>query len=103
MNDDNLIIRLTDDRGRPLLFGDDIAEPECGSVALVNGQYGQAWQRRFDDGRWHCTGGSKSRGKDWGNMLRYRNLVLVYDAAPRPKPHIVVHGAITGRIADRML
>ncbi len=96
------IIPLTNDRGQPLLYGDDIAEPECGSVVLINGQFGQAWQRRFDDGRWHCTGGSKSKGKEWGNMLRYRNLVLVYDAEPRPKPEPRVNtpfqGTLTGRL-----
>lgn len=79
------LIPLTDDRGRPLLSGDDLFEPEPGSVVLVNGQFGQAWQRRFDDRLWHSTGGG--RGRTWERMLQHRNLVLVYDAIERaPAP-----------------
>lgn len=75
------VIPLTDDRGRTLVGTDDLFEPERGSVVLINGLFGQAWQRRFDTGRWHSTGGGS--GKSWEHMLRYRNLVLVYDAEER--------------------
>jgi hypothetical protein len=75
------LIPLTDDRGKPLLPADELHEPEPGSVVLVNGAFGQAWQRRFDDRLWHSTGGGN--GKTWERMLTYRNLVLVYDAAER--------------------
>ena len=76
------LIPITDDRARCLLPADDLFEPEPGSVLLVNGRFGQAWQRRFDDGLWHSTGGG--RGRTWAHMLTYRNLVLIYDAEPRP-------------------
>lgn len=87
------IIPLTDDRARPLLHPDDMIEPLPASVLCVNGQFGQAWQRRFDDGLWHCSGGG--RGRTWEHMLTFRNLVLVYDApersttAPRRQPEQV--------------
>lgn len=79
MND--RIIPITDDRGKLLVSAYGLHEPEPGSVMLVNGEFGQAWQRRFDDGLWHSTGGGK--GKTMMEMLTYRNLVLVYDAALR--------------------
>lgn len=75
------LIPLTDDRGKRLLPAGELFEPEPASVLLVNGRFGQAWQRRFDDGLWHCTGGGN--GKTWEHMLTFRNLVLVYDAEAR--------------------
>jgi len=75
------IIPLTDDRARPLT-ADSQWEPEPGSVVLINGQYGSAWQRQFDDGLWRCARGGRPR--EWSYLLEKRNLVLVYDAAPRP-------------------
>lgn len=98
MNDE--IVRLTDDRGRPYDV-DDLIEPLPGSVVLVNGEFGQAWQRRFDDGLWHCTGGG--RGRDWERMLKYRNLVLVYDALPRPVPTAAEVYVAKNEISDRFV
>ena len=73
------ITPITDDRGRPLVRRTE--EPEPGSVVLVNGEFGCAWQRQFDDGLWRSVRGGKPR--DWANMLTRRNLVLVYDAEVR--------------------
>lgn len=75
------IIPITDDRGRPLIREADSIEPEPGSVVLVNGEFGCAWQRQFDDGLWRSVRGGRPR--DWANMLTRRNLVLVYDAEER--------------------
>jgi len=75
------LIPMTDDRARCILPTAELFEPHPGSIVLINGPFGQAWQRRFDDRLWHSTGGGN--GKTWEHMLRYRNLVLVYDAPER--------------------
>lgn len=75
------LIPITDDRARLLVGGAKAIEPEPGSVVLVNGEFGCAWQRQFDDGLWRSVRGGKPR--DWANMLTRRNLVLVYDAEVR--------------------
>lgn len=72
------LIALTDDRGRPLLADEDNYEPEPGSVVLVHGRYGIAWQRHSRDGLWHCTLGRKPKPWDW--IRKRRNVFLVYDA-----------------------
>lgn len=59
----------------------DHQEPTMGSVVLVGGEYGTAFQRHFSDGKWHRTGGG--RPKSWAFMLNQRNLVLVYEPAER--------------------
>lgn len=64
------------------VIGDE-TEPLHGSVALSGGPHGTAWQRHFSTGKWHRTGGG--RGRDWSEMLTHRNLVVVYDAAPRAR------------------
>lgn len=74
---------LTDQRGIPLVSREDLlAEPERGSVAMSGGKWGIAWQRHFRDGRWHSTAG---QSLTWLQLARHRNLVLVYDASPRPE------------------
>lgn len=78
----NEIMQMTDDRGRCVMSSDE-PEPNPGSVVLVNGEFGMAWQRRFDDGLWHPTGNA-GRGREWTWMLTHRNLTLVYDCAARP-------------------
>ena len=55
-------IPITDDRGRSLMGANEV-EPEPGSVAMVNGEFGSAWQRQFDDGLWRCVRGGRPR--DW--------------------------------------
>jgi hypothetical protein len=76
----SIIITITDDAGKPV--SRDIPEPEPGSVVLINGEFGTAFQRYFGgDGLWHRVGGG--RGKTWQQMLTQRNLVLVYRAAVR--------------------
>lgn len=77
----NRPVQITDDRGNFPNHAYD-REPEPGSVVLTMGEFGTAWQRHFSDGLWHRTGGGKP--KDWAEMLRQRNLVLVYDAPVRP-------------------
>lgn len=74
------ILPITDDRGR-IVYQTNAIEPEPGSVVLINGQFGCAWQRQFDDGQWRSVRGGKPRDWDW--MLTRRNLVLVYDAVDR--------------------
>lgn len=61
----------------------DKTEPLHGSVVLSGGPHGTAWQRHFSDGLWHRTGGG--RGRTWREVMSHRNLVLVYDAAPRAR------------------
>jgi hypothetical protein len=77
----NRPIALTNTRGDLLLAGKAYSEPLPGSVVLTSGEHGSAWQRFFSDGLWHRVGGG--RAKTWDAMLRYRNLVLVYDAPER--------------------
>ena len=75
------LIPLTDHAGTILLPADELAQPLCGSIVLTEGNHGTAWQRFFSDGRWHPTRGGGS--KTWHEILLKRNVVLVYDAAPR--------------------
>lgn len=77
-------IPVTDARGQVLVKSDE-TEPEPGSIVLVNGQWGCAWQRQFDDGLWRSCRGRGGRGRDWAYMLARRNLVLIYDAPVRPE------------------
>lgn len=78
-------VPLTDDRARLLVGGARNIEPEPGSVVIVNGQWGCAWQRQFDDGLWRSCRGRGGRGRDWAYMLTRRNVVLIYDAPVRPE------------------
>lgn len=57
-------------------------EPHPGSVVMTDGEWGTAWQRHFATGLWHPTRGTG--GKPWSDLLKRRNLVLVYAASPRP-------------------
>jgi hypothetical protein len=75
------LIPLTDTRGRPLLSG-GLSQPNPGSIVLTDGEWGTAWQRHFSTGRWHPTRGGGS--VDWDTLSTRRNLVLVYNAPPRP-------------------
>lgn len=74
------MIRLTDARGNPTGEYHDV-EPEPGSVVLLHGEHGTAWQRQFSDGLWHRVGGGRPR--QWESLLANRNVVLVYGAAVR--------------------
>lgn len=76
------LIQINDTTGQILLAEGEDHEPEPGSVVLVNGEYGTAWQRYFDDGLWHSVRGG--RGRTWEEMLaRQRNMFLAYDAPIR--------------------
>jgi len=81
-------VHITNTHGRVIYYRTGrCPEPEPASVVLVNGIYGDAWQRYFSDGLWH-------RGKyryTWEQMLRERNMVLVYDAPVRSE-HVVCPG-----------
>ena len=77
----NRLIQVTDSMGRCLLDKNDNQEPEPGSVVLVGGRHGTAWQRYFNDNRWHSTRGG--RPVNWHTIMCKRNVVLVYDALPR--------------------
>lgn len=75
------VIHLTDRQARPTNRGLTLSEPAPGSVLLVGGETGVAWQRWFSTGLWHKTGGSKGRPWDW--MLSQETLVLAYSAPER--------------------
>ena len=79
-------VPITDDCGRFVWHEhtDDITEPEPGSVILMGGAWGTAWQRWYIDGLWHSTR-DKGGPKTWEWLLRTRNIVLAYDAEPRPE------------------
>ena len=74
-------ICLTDSKGRPTNRGLTTPEPQPGSVVLVEGPTGTAWQRWHRTGLWHKTGGSKPQ--PWDYLLQQANLVLAYSAPPR--------------------
>lgn len=76
------LVPLTDARGRVLVTGDELHEPNPGSIVLTSGQYGTAWQRHFTDGKWYAAS-SMSKGVPWREIIQRRNLVLVYDAPER--------------------
>lgn len=76
------VLPLTDDRARSLVPANE-TEPQPGSVVLINGPFGMAWQRHFDDGLWHSTRPKDGRPREWAYLMSKRNLVLVYDAAVR--------------------
>lgn len=70
-------LTLTDTLGNPL---EDIEPPAPGSILLVGGIHGVAWQRHFNGGRWHSTtGGTRS----FTSLMTQRNVVLVYNAPVR--------------------
>lgn len=73
---------ITDDRGRFACPEDFTHEPPVSSIVMTGGNYGNAWQRHGNDGLWHSTTGGKRR---WSQLLRMRNLVLVYEATPERK------------------
>jgi len=75
------LIPITDDRGRPMVPEDECFEPECGSIVLVKGPQGTAWQRFFDTGLWYSARGKE--GRTWEQMLASPGLVLVYEVGPR--------------------
>lgn len=77
------LIHLTDRNGTPLLPPTDCLEPNPGSIIMTDGLWGTAWQLHFSDMRWHPTRGGGS--KTWDDLLARRNVVLVYDAEPRPE------------------
>lgn len=81
------LIHLTDRNAIPLLPEDDRTEPNPGSIVMTDGLWGTAWQLHFSDGRWHPTRGGGS--KTWAELLLRRNLVLVYDAEPRPSARVL--------------
>jgi len=86
------LVHITDDKGRLLLPGDDLTEPNPDSIVLVDGIHGTAWQR-FQNGEWYSVRSHQSR--TWTELLKMRRLVLVYDAEPRPD-----HTIAAGREAD---
>lgn len=80
-HEDNLMVPITDSIAKPVLHNADV-EPEPGSVVLMGGEFGSAWQKSFTDGLWYCTQRSGG-GKTWAWLLTKRNLVLVYEAEVR--------------------
>lgn len=81
------MMNMTDDTGRIVCY--DITEPPPASIVMTNGNYGNAWQRHGNDGLWHSTTGGKRR---WSQLLRMRNLVLVYEAPEREVEAECEHG-----------
>lgn len=70
-------LELTDTFGIPL---GTVAQPEPGSVLMIDGLHGVAWQRFFSDRKWHSTTGAT---RSWSSILRQRNVVLIYAASVR--------------------
>lgn len=77
----HLWIPVTDHVGRLLLPAEETHEPLPGSILMTEGEHGTAWQRHFSDGYWHSTVGGRRR--TWDELIRRRNVVLVYDAPAR--------------------
>lgn len=77
----DLWVPLTNHRGALLVEPGDATEPEPGSIIMTEGHWGTAWQRHFNDGKWHSTRGGAP--KQWDELIIKRNVVLVYDAAVR--------------------
>lgn len=87
------MIQLTNPAGQRLPIAYDISQPDYGSVVLVEGPFGTAWQRHFADGLWYSTTGSRGRG--WGHLLQQSRTILVYDAPRRPdhrEEGVAAHG-----------
>lgn len=59
-------------------------EPNPGSVVLIDGQFGQAWQRHFSDGLWYSCSPRRG-GVEWSHFLASKNVMLAYDAPVRPR------------------
>ena len=70
-------VALTDTFGIPLV---EMPEPEPGSILMVDGLYGVAWQRFFSDNKWHSTTGAK---RSFATLMEQRNVWLVYSAPVR--------------------
>lgn len=75
-----MITPITDTRG--VLIDPAVSEPHPGSVLLVNGPTGTAWQRKVTDGLWYSVI-SRRPGRDWAGVCRFRNVVLVHSAPAR--------------------
>lgn len=75
------LITVTDDTGRQVLPADDQYEPNPGSIVLVQGRFGTAWQRMFSDGLWSTVGGRNV--KTWAELCQMRGVIIVYDAEER--------------------
>lgn len=75
-----LWIPMTDTYGNVVAV--DSTEPLPSSIVLVDGAFGQAFQRHFGDGMWYSASRS-SKGRTWEDILHERNVVLVYDAEER--------------------
>lgn len=52
-------------------------EPTHGSIVLVHGKTGTAFQRMFSDGLWHSVTG---RVATWPEILVMPNVVMAYNA-----------------------
>lgn len=59
------------------------AEPPHGSVVMVHGPTGTAYQRHFGSGRWHATGDGGSP-RSWEDVLALSSLpVIIIYRAPK--------------------
>jgi hypothetical protein len=81
-------VEMTDDTGKSLMSRNE-TEPLVDSVVLTDGPHGHALQRHTD-GLWYPV--KSGKGRTWDEVMTNRNVVLVYDAEPRP-----VTGSPTGR------
>lgn len=73
---------ITDTFGNPT---GPTQEPDLGSVVLVGGPTGAAWQRQHSTGKWHST---DDRVRPWRSLLKRRNLVLAYEAPAREEEEV---------------
>lgn len=71
------VVELTDTYGNVVT---DIDQPNPGSVIMIGGFHGVAWQRHFSDGRWYSTTGAR---RTFSSIMRQRNVLLVYAASVR--------------------
>lgn len=79
----NTLVEVTNAHGSIVLAETEITEPEPGSIVLVHGEFGTAWQRQFKDGMWVRVGGGRPR--DWHWLLMQPRVHLAYDAPVRPE------------------
>lgn len=78
----HLLVELTTSNGACASMNpNDTVEPKPGSIILIHGEHGTAWQRQFKGGLWVRVGGGRPR--DWAWVMGQRRVFLVYDAPAR--------------------
>jgi len=60
----------------------DLSEPPPGSVVLVHGRTGTAYQRHHADGLWHSAAGMRYVNWEHLKSLSFEPLIVIYSAPP---------------------